>query len=138
VILRSFCILAAGSLAIVAAAGCEPNRQSNVAGSPATKPVSASAIPMAVPSATSSDAANDTFAMPNEVGKVLQTAQDDIQRVSGNLIFITHSTDATGQSRLQIFDRDWKVCKQNIASGKRVSQDADINFSVVKIEESCP
>jgi hypothetical protein len=75
--------------------------------------------------------------MPNEVGQVLQTAQDDIQRVSGNPIFITHSVDATGQDRHQILDRNWRVCSQNVAPGKRISQDTDITFSVVKIDESC-
>ena len=76
--------------------------------------------------------------MPNEVGKVLQTAQDDIQRVSDNPIFFTHSTDAAGQGRHQILDSDWRVCSQNIAAGKRVSQKTDITFSVVKIDEACP
>ena len=76
--------------------------------------------------------------MPDEAGKVLQTAQDDIQRASGNPVFITHSVDATGQDRHQILDRDWTVCSQNVAPGKEVSQDTDITFSVVKTDESCP
>lgn len=76
--------------------------------------------------------------MPNEVGKVLQDAQDEIQRVSGNPIFITRSVDATGQDRHQVLDRNWQVCSQNVARGKRVSQDIEITFSVVKVDESCP
>ncbi len=76
--------------------------------------------------------------MPKEVGKVLQDAQDDIQQVSGNPIFITRSVDATGRGRHQILDRDWKVCSQNVAPGKRVKPDTEIAFSVVKLGESCP
>ena len=100
----------------------------------------AATTPAAKPTATTSsaNAADDTFKMPNEVDKVLQAAQDDIQRVSGNPLFITHSVDATGQGRHQILDRDWKVCSQNVKPGKQVSQDTDITFSVVKTYESCP
>ncbi len=76
--------------------------------------------------------------MPDEVGKGLQTAQDDIQRVSGNPVFFSDSTDATGADRLQILDADWKVCTQNISAGKTVGQDADISFGAVKLSEQCP
>ena len=76
--------------------------------------------------------------MPNEVGKVLQDAQDDLQRVSRDPVFFSHSHDATGQGRHQILDRDWKVCSQNVAPGTRVAFDAHIVFDVVKLDETCP
>jgi hypothetical protein len=76
--------------------------------------------------------------MPNEVGKGLQTAQDDIQRVSHDPVFVTHSTDATGQGRFQLLDDDWKVCSQNVPPGTRASAIEHIVFSVVKLDESCP
>lgn len=79
-----------------------------------------------------------SFTMPNEVGMGLQAAQDDIQRVSHDPIFVTHSQDATGQDRMQFFDRDWKVCSQNVAPGTKVSAVGHIVFSVVKLDESCP
>ena len=79
-----------------------------------------------------------SFVMPNEVGKVLQAAQDDIQRVSHDPVFVSHSQDATGQDRHQFLDSDWKVCSQNVAPGTRVSAVAHIVFSVVKLDESCP
>jgi hypothetical protein len=75
--------------------------------------------------------------MPNEVGRVLQDAQDDLQRVSGNPVYYSRSHDLLG-SRLQILDRDWKVCTQNIAKGATVSDSDTVNFGVVKLSESCP
>ena len=79
-----------------------------------------------------------SFVVPNEVGKVLQDAQDDLQRVSRDPVFFSHSQDATGQGRHQILDRDWKVCSQNVAPGTRVPFDAHIVFDVVKLDETCP
>lgn len=75
--------------------------------------------------------------MPNEVGIGLQAAQDDIQSVSGDPLYFTSSHDATGQERHQIWDRDWKVCSQNVAAGRRVQSDTDITFNVVKLDEIC-
>jgi hypothetical protein len=76
-----------------------------------TEPAVTSGTPTTVASATSTataaGASDTTFVMPNEVGKVLQDPQDDIQQVSGNPIFITRSVDATGRGRHQILDRDW-------------------------------
>lgn len=79
-----------------------------------------------------------SFAMPNEVGNNLQEAQDDIQRASGDPLFVSHSRDATGGDRFQILDRDWKVCGQNVPPGQRVSAVGHIVFSVVKDYEDCP
>jgi hypothetical protein len=89
-------------------------------------------------SAATAAPASTSFVMPNEVGKDLQAAQDDIQRVSGNPLFITHSHDATGQERHQILDRNWTVCSQNVAPGTQVQDTTNITFNVVKLDESCP
>jgi hypothetical protein len=78
-----------------------------------------------------------SFVMPNEVGKVLQDGQDDIQRVSGDPVFFSHSHDLLGD-RFQILDRDWQICTQNIQPGRRVSAIGHIDFGVVKVYESCP
>ena len=75
--------------------------------------------------------------MPNEVGKGLQDAQDDIQRVSGDPVFFSHSHDLIG-SRNQILDRNWKVCDQNVAPGTNASPIQHIDFGVVKLDETCP
>jgi hypothetical protein len=98
-----------------------------------------SAAPPASPTTTSHPTdGGSTFTMPNVVGKVLQDAQDEIQRVSGNPFFITSSTDATGQSRHQVLDRNWKVCSQNVPAGQLAGATTHITFSVVKLDESCP
>jgi hypothetical protein len=77
------------------------------------------------------------FTMPDEVGSVLQDAQDDIQRASGDPVFFSHSHDLLG-SRLQVLDGNWKVCSQNVAAGTKASAIEHIDFGVVKTDESCP
>jgi hypothetical protein len=80
-----------------------------------------------------------SWTMPNEHGKDLQSAQDDIQSITGDGIFFTRSHDATGRGRRQFLDRDWQVCSQNVRPGARVTADSDIVFNVVRVEtESCP
>jgi Protein of unknown function (DUF2510) len=83
-------------------------------------------------------AAEDGFTMPDEVGQVLQDAQDDLQRISGDPVYFSDSHDASGQDRMQILDRDWQVCSQNVPAGKRVTDTTTVDFSVVKMWESCP
>jgi hypothetical protein len=83
-------------------------------------------------------AAADGFTMPDEVGQVLQDAQDDLQRISGNPLYFSNSHDASGQDRMQILDRDWQVCSQNVPAGQRVTETMTVDFSVVKMWESCP
>jgi hypothetical protein len=75
--------------------------------------------------------------MPNEVGHVLQDAQDDLQNVSGNSAYYSKSHDLLG-NRHQILDRDWQVCTQNITEGATVSESDTVDFGVVKLSESCP
>jgi hypothetical protein len=87
---------------------------------------------------TTADSASDgSFAMPNEVGEILQAAQDDLQRVSGNPIYISGSHDLLG-SRHQVLDGNWQVCDQNVAPGVRVTDAMSIDFGVVKVDEACP
>jgi hypothetical protein len=77
--------------------------------------------------------------MPNEVGKVLQDAQDDLQRVSGNRLYFSSSSDATGAGRHQILDRDWQVCSRSIPTGATVTDNETPNFAVVRVDtETCP
>ncbi len=88
--------------------------------------------------ASASDNPGSGAVMPDEVGQVLQTAQDDLQRVLGNPLFISFSKDATGAARHQIVDRDWVVCAQDVAPGAPLNSDTRVTFSVVKIGETCP
>ncbi|MBP2325984.1 hypothetical protein JOF56_006369 [Kibdelosporangium banguiense] len=78
------------------------------------------------------------WAMPNLVGSNLQKAQDQIQKLTGNPVFITRSHDATGKKRNQVVDSHWKVCSQNIAPGSQISTQSNIDFGAVKNEETCP
>jgi hypothetical protein len=75
--------------------------------------------------------------MPDLVGSVLQDAQDSIQRLTGYGIAITTSHDATGAGRMQVADRNWKVCTQNVPPGAAITSSSRIDFGVVKLDESC-
>jgi hypothetical protein len=79
-----------------------------------------------------------SWTMPNLVGANLQGAQDRIQSLTNYAIAITTSHDATGAGRHQVFDRNWKVCAQNIPPGSTINRDTRIDFGAVKLEERCP
>jgi hypothetical protein len=76
--------------------------------------------------------------MPNEVGVNLQQAQNEIKKLTGNLIFFTSSHDVSGKGRHQILDKDWKVCSQNIPTGGAITIGTKIDFGTVKLAETCP
>ncbi len=80
--------------------------------------------------------ASGAWVMPNEIGRSLQHAQDDVQRASGDPLFVSHSHDMV-EDRFQILDSDWKVCTQNVAPGSKLGPTAHIDFGVVKLDESC-
>jgi hypothetical protein len=61
--------------------------------------------------------------VPNEVGKNHQAAQDDMQ---AHGLYNLSEEDATGQDRLLIIDRNWKVVSQAPAPGTKVSEDATV------------
>jgi hypothetical protein len=122
---------------------------SSITGTPAPAPVETSTpapvtsrpapVATSVPPATTQPPESSSFVMPNEVGKVLQDAQDDLQRVSGNPLYFSSSSDATGAGRHQILDRDWQVCSQSIAPGATVADSETPDFAVVRIDtETCP
>lgn len=84
------------------------------------------------------DSSAESWTMPDETGKTLQAAQDDIQDVTSDGIFFTRSNDALGTGRMQVLDRGWQVCSQNIDAGKKITSDTDIVFDVVRVTEDCP
>ena len=113
--------------------------------SPAAPPTTAAVAPQAPTSAsipttaaTASTAADAgvSFAMPDAVGMDLQSAQDLVQT---NGVFLSVSHDLLG-SRNQLIDSNWVVCTQNIPAGQQVTGEVEgeIDFGVVKREESCP
>jgi len=76
--------------------------------------------------------------MPDLVGQTLQDAQDAVQALTGNAVFFTSSTDATGQDRAQVLDANWKVCSQNVGPGDAITAKTMIEFAAVKLDEQCP
>lgn len=74
-------------------------------------------------------------AVPNFVGMGLQSAQDAAQKQG---FYSLKSHDALGRDRMQAFDRNWKVCSQNVAGGKSVPTDTTLDFGAVKLTETCP
>jgi hypothetical protein len=118
-------MLAAGAIgAMIALAGCQVP---TATGSASTTPAS-----------TTSAQAAKQWTMPNLVGSNLQAAQDKMQSVTGDPIFLTSSHDASGRRRQQVVDRDWKVCTQNLVAGKTFTIKAKIDFGAVKVFENCP
>ncbi|MFF9867523.1 PASTA domain-containing protein [Streptomyces sp. NPDC013953] len=73
--------------------------------------------------------------VPDFVGMVLQTAQDTAQAEG---FFLLTSHDSTGAGRMQLLDRNWKVCSQSKAAGTSIPTATAIDFGAVKLEESCP
>jgi len=86
----------------------------------------------------SSPGAKHSAKMPNLVGKNLQEAQDAIQKLVNDPVYLTTSHDATGRKRQQIDDSHWKVCTQNVPAGQEIGMKSTIDFGAVKNEESCP
>lgn len=94
--------------------------------------------PTAPPAPPTGAEAPQQWTMPDLVGRNLQEAQDQIQTVTGNSLFLTRSHDATGQNRNQVVDSNWKVCTQNVAPGSPFNGDTLIDLGTVQLTESCP
>ncbi|MEU6479869.1 hypothetical protein ABZ858_23875 [Streptomyces sp. NPDC047017] len=74
-------------------------------------------------------------AVRSYVGMGLQSAQDAAQ---ADGFYALKSHDALGHARMQAFDRNWKVCSQNVAAGRTVPADTTLDFGAVKLDETCP
>jgi beta-lactam-binding protein with PASTA domain len=92
------------------------------------------------PSKASNDKADtgtakaETASLPDMAGKGLQSAQDQAQEAG---FYSLTSHDALGRSRMQAFDRNWKVCSQTPKVGEHPT-DTKVDFATVKLEEDCP
>lgn len=80
----------------------------------------------------------ESWIMPNEIGKSLQTAQDDLQALTGNPAFVSTSEDLTGEGRQQIMDRNWQVCSSTPPPGASFTSQTNVVFGVVRDSERCP
>ena len=82
--------------------------------------------------------ADQSWAMPNLVGMDLQGAQDAVQSLTGGEVWLSTSTDLTGQGRAQIIDRNWTVCGSTPSAGAAFTVTTAIDFGVVRDTETCP
>lgn len=80
----------------------------------------------------------ESWTMPNEIGKNLQRAQDDMQALTGNPMFVSTSEDLTGKGRQQILDRNWQVCSSSPPPGGVFTSQTNVVFGVVRDSERCP
>ncbi|MFF2221925.1 hypothetical protein ACFVV7_01270 [Streptomyces globisporus] len=123
--------IALACAATVALVGCDPAATEPTPDTPAaTEP----ATKAPAPSATEEEPA-EKKAVPDFVGMGLQSAQDAAQ--AGGFSSLK-SHDSAGRDRMQAFDRNWKVCSQNMAPGKVIPTDTTLDFGAVKLEETCP
>jgi hypothetical protein len=76
--------------------------------------------------------------MPNLIGMDLKRAHDAIRSLTQSAVYYTDSTDLTGQDRMQVSDRHWKVCTSTPLPGTTFATNTEIDFGVVRIEETCP
>lgn len=108
----------------MALAGCNPDTTTSggrpTAAAAATTSPSTSAAAVTVPALT---------------GLGLQTAQDTAQ---AHGFYNLTSHDASGGDRMQILDRNWKVCDQTPDAGTATSKDVKIDLGAVKLDETCP
>lgn len=121
------------STAAIGITACNPADSNN-----AEPTQSASSTPATTTSSPAKDDAKpeaESKKVLNFVGMGLQSAQDTAQKEG---FYALTSHDALGRGRMQAFDRNWKVCSQNVAAGKTVSTDISLDFGAVKLEETCP
>ncbi|MHB9862171.1 PASTA domain-containing protein [Streptomyces sp. YIM S03343] len=83
--------------------------------------------------ATTDKATPETATLPNLVGKDLQDAQDEAQAAG---FYVLDDQDASGQHRLQVFDRNWTVCSQEPEAGTHPT-DTPVTLYAVKDNETC-
>ncbi|MEV4611473.1 PASTA domain-containing protein [Kitasatospora sp. NPDC049258] len=126
----------AGVAVIVVAAGLAGGAGQQLAATPAGSNTPAPPLPAATPPVAPTPAAANAKPadLPNFVGMGLQSAQDKAQAAG---FYTLTSHDALGRSRMQILDRDWKVCSQTPTAGQQPTG-ATIDLGAVKLDEQCP
>jgi hypothetical protein len=75
----------------------------------------------------------ESATLPDLVGKDLQAAQDEAQAAG---FYVLDDQDASGQNRLQVYDRNWTVCSQEPDAGTHPT-DTPVTLFAVKDDESC-
>ncbi|MFD7690090.1 hypothetical protein [Streptomyces sp. NPDC059781] len=129
-------VSAAATLLLAALTACGPTAETGTDDAASTvaptsgAPVTGTAEAAEEPSADT----ESTATLPDMAGKGLQSAQDEAQAAG---FYLLTSHDALGRGRNQLLDRNWKVCAQTPAPGEHET-DTEVDFSTVKLEESCP
>ncbi|WP_327696433.1 PASTA domain-containing protein [Streptomyces sp. NBC_00459] len=82
---------------------------------------------------STSEAAPEAATLPDLVGQDLQAAQDEAQAAG---FYVLDDQDASGQNRLQVFDRNWTVCSQDPEPGTHPT-DTPVTLYAVKDDETC-
>jgi hypothetical protein len=127
--------LAILNLMVIGLGACDSGITPRTGGAHSSAPANSLSATATAPGATQTPL---TWVMPNLVGSNLQSAQDRIQDLTNFVIAMTVSHDATGAGRHQVFDRNWKVCSQNIPPGSLINRGTRIDFGAVKLDERCP
>jgi hypothetical protein len=118
---RTRCLAAIAVAVVGVLAGC-----GDAADEPAPAP--------APPPARTAEPAPPAAALPDLVGKGLQTAEDEAQAAG---FFALTSHDALGQRRDQVLDREWTVCFQDPAPGPAPGSTLVV-LGAVRLGEACP
>lgn len=125
---RTIAVTVTAAACCLSLAACDPAPSG-------TPKASATADASTHESPTPDDAVEGSAAiLPNLVGKGLQSAQDAAQAAS---FYGLDSHDALGRGRMQILDRDWKVCTQKPGAGKAATS-VTVDLGAVKLSEDCP
>ncbi|MFJ5973497.1 hypothetical protein [Streptomyces sp. NPDC093060] len=119
-------LLCAASAGVVA---CQPTDSAKPSGS-APPAAGASVAP-----SKDSKQAGEKKSVPNFIGMGLQSAQDTAQKQG---FYVLKSHDSMGRARMQVFDRDWKVCSQSVKAGTVAATTTQLDFGAVKLAETCP
>ncbi|MFI8950087.1 hypothetical protein ACIGO6_26610 [Streptomyces sp. NPDC053750] len=126
-------VSAAAALLLAALTACGPTTDTGKNDAAPTAPSAPEASGADTVDAAPADT-ESSARLPSMVGKGLQSAQEEAQGV-GFYHLVSH--DALGRGRNQILDRNWKVCAQTPTPGTYAT-DTEVDFSTVKLEESCP
>ncbi|MFF7530108.1 PASTA domain-containing protein [Streptomyces bobili] len=127
--------------AVGALTACDPaTGGGSAAKTPSAAPASstapsAPATPTPSASPDGKVAADVRATVPDFVGMGLQAAQDKAQETG---FYGLTSHDSLGRDRMQAFDRNWKVCSQNVKAGTSASTGTTLDFGSVKLDETCP
>lgn len=120
---RTLACTAAAVAVLATATACKPTTTTGSSGSNPT-------------ATTRSDSKTTTKkTVPSFTGMGLQSAQDTAQKQG---FYTLKSHDALGRARMQAFDRNWKVCSQNIKPGTVAATSTELDFGTVKLDETCP